>query len=266
MNLKKSAIAAAVVAVVGAPTIASADTISMTFTGAFTLIGGTGGVNPNGDSIVPGLFDGSSGFDGIGSRTPVSGTATFDTTTGAGSATISEFSFFGNGLASATTVSFQAIGDGMGGSAGTLVAGVMGFNWNGSFQIPVTLIFDAAGFFTSAAGTVSGDSWTVGAGCLNCATSATPNTLFGSAIGAVPMAMTGFDTAGTTLGSLFPLSDTGGIAGSPMTTAPFPGQNAAFDFTSISATNTTVPVPAAAWLFGSGLLGLVGVARRRRQS
>jgi hypothetical protein len=26
-----------------------------------------------------------------------------------------------------------------------------------------------------------------------------------------------------------------------------------------------VPVPAAAWLFGSGLLGLIGVARRRRQ-
>jgi len=26
----------------------------------------------------------------------------------------------------------------------------------------------------------------------------------------------------------------------------------------------TVPVPAAAWLFGSGLLGLAGTARRRR--
>ncbi|MEZ5540851.1 MAG: VPLPA-CTERM sorting domain-containing protein [Pseudomonadota bacterium] len=25
-----------------------------------------------------------------------------------------------------------------------------------------------------------------------------------------------------------------------------------------------VPVPAAAWLFGSGLLGLLGVARRKR--
>jgi hypothetical protein len=27
---------------------------------------------------------------------------------------------------------------------------------------------------------------------------------------------------------------------------------------------TTVPVPAAAWLFGSGLLGLAGIARRRK--
>ena len=27
---------------------------------------------------------------------------------------------------------------------------------------------------------------------------------------------------------------------------------------------TVIPVPAAVWLFGSGLLGLVGVARRKR--
>ncbi len=32
---------------------------------------------------------------------------------------------------------------------------------------------------------------------------------------------------------------------------------------SFSGTITTVPVPAAVWLFGSGLLGLAGVARRR---
>ena len=31
----------------------------------------------------------------------------------------------------------------------------------------------------------------------------------------------------------------------------------------LTATATAVPVPAAVWLFGSGLLGLVGVARRR---
>ena len=29
---------------------------------------------------------------------------------------------------------------------------------------------------------------------------------------------------------------------------------------------TTVPVPAAAWLFGSGLLGLTGIARRKKQA
>ncbi|MDT8283315.1 MAG: VPLPA-CTERM sorting domain-containing protein [Gammaproteobacteria bacterium] len=33
---------------------------------------------------------------------------------------------------------------------------------------------------------------------------------------------------------------------------------------SLSITPSAVPVPAAVWLFGSGLLGLVGVARRRK--
>jgi hypothetical protein len=39
------------------------------------------------------------------------------------------------------------------------------------------------------------------------------------------------------------------------------------DFTNTyeGATINAVPVPAALWLFGSGLIGLVGVARRRRQ-
>jgi hypothetical protein len=33
---------------------------------------------------------------------------------------------------------------------------------------------------------------------------------------------------------------------------------------SYSPTAPAIPVPAAVWLFGSGLLGLVGIARRRR--
>jgi hypothetical protein len=36
------------------------------------------------------------------------------------------------------------------------------------------------------------------------------------------------------------------------------------DIFRVSATASTVPLPAAAWLFGSGLLGLAGIGRRRR--
>ena len=39
---------------------------------------------------------------------------------------------------------------------------------------------------------------------------------------------------------------------------------ASFTFTQSMMLNTPVPVPAAVWLFGSGLIGLVGVARRKK--
>ena len=48
-----------------------------------------------------------------------------------------------------------------------------------------------------------------------------------------------------------------------MENGPFGGFNAAFNLTAPGLVSA-VPVPAAVWLFGSGLLGLVGVARRRK--
>lgn len=49
-----------------------------------------------------------------------------------------------------------------------------------------------------------------------------------------------------------------------MENGPFPGFNAAFNLTAPGLITSQVPVPAAAWLLGSGLLGLVSVARRRK--
>ena len=47
--------------------------------------------------------------------------------------------------------------------------------------------------------------------------------------------------------------------GVAMQVGPFPTQTPTFQ-----GTVSAVPVPAAVWLFGSGLLGLVGVARRKK--
>ena len=78
-----------------------------------------------------------------------------------------------------------------------------------------------------------------------------------------------------------------GIGGSPFQDGPFPLMSPNFDIMDMTftgqnadatiAANCTfvlgdtcattvaaVPVPAAVWLFGSGLLGLVGVARRKK--
>lgn len=52
--------------------------------------------------------------------------------------------------------------------------------------------------------------------------------------------------------------DGNGVPGTGMIDGPFPNFNANFNMAH------PVPVPAAVWLFGSGLLGLVGIARRRK--
>ena len=57
-------------------------------------------------------------------------------------------------------------------------------------------------------------------------------------------------------------TDGDGAPGTQMLVGPFPGQTPSFGgtLTPVSA----IPVPAAVWLFGSGLVGLAGVARRRK--
>jgi hypothetical protein len=55
-----------------------------------------------------------------------------------------------------------------------------------------------------------------------------------------------------------------GIPGNPMTTGPFPSFSNAFNGT--LTVTSVVPVPAAVWLFGSGLLGLAGAVFRRKIS
>lgn len=69
------------------------------------------------------------------------------------------------------------------------------------------------------------------------------------------MTCTGFSTGDTCAGT-----------GTPMQTLPFPGQAPAFNGVVASSSASQVPVPAAAWLMGSGLVGLAGISRRRKKA
>jgi len=263
MNLKKTALASAVAISLGAsvaavPTTASAAIVNATFDGLFTLLNASGA--PNQNTSYPYYGDTTWGY---GLRTQISGTFSFNTSTGAGTATVNPFDFYGAGPAVAHDISMQAIGDGVGGG-GTLVAGGLLFDWNGNNNISVGIILDAAGLF-GALPTAATSTTISGVGALPASDGINKGKY---PIGASPMATTTFDTnfnsnPGCAMTASCITGDDG-VGGSPMDNGPFPGFNANFDITSVHVTSvSTVPVPAAVWLFGSGLLGLVGVARRK---
>lgn len=236
-------------------------TYDFSFSGLFTMLSPSGA--PLQNPSLPYYNDPAWGY---GMRTPITGTMRFDTVTGAGSGTVVPFNFFGGfAPAEAVGIQFQAIGNGAGGP-GNLVLGNMLFNWNGTNGIPISMVMDATGLFGALQ--ASGGAFTNGQvidgtyGVL----AASDGTNAGKIrMGTLAMATTGWDTttcAGAGMGSAvsgcLPLiANT--IGGSPMIAGPFTGYNATFDMTSM----TVVPVPAAAWLLGSGLLGLIGIARRK---
>jgi len=261
MNFKKSVLSVALVSALGAAS-AQADVIDMDYVGLFTMLDPGGTVLQN--TSYPYYGDTTWGY---GLRTQIAGTMSFDTATGAGSGTVEPFAFFQKGDAVASGVEFQSIGGG-------LMLGAMTFTWNANV-ISTQIVLDGSGLFGALAGGIPPVGAVLDqaacAGGLPCATPASNLAKKGKyPIGPVPIATSTFNTAGqtgvgTTLSQLS-LGTDDGIGGSPMDNGPFSGFNANFDITSVTVTAVTsaVPVPAAVWLFGSGLLGLAGVARRRK--
>jgi hypothetical protein len=288
-NYRKKILAAAVVTSLSLPAGAQADTITMSWSGTLTLLSesSTGGFFFQNADAIGNTWDAN--------RTAITGSLSYDTVTGTGSGTIVSFSFCGSGDAVFTSMSLQTIGDGMGGS-GSLVLGNMLWNWNANNGIPVSIVWDASGLLSAVNGGLSGGQMITG-GALPA--SDNTDTIAGAGgttypIGPALLATTVWDTtlvgpacafdpqAGSTCfgrspsGTLPLVTDTVvdatngdlGVGGSPMPAPPFTGFNMNIDILSAQVTDIvtpSVPLPAAVWLFGSGLAGLVSLARRKRR-
>ena len=324
---KKTALASVVAVAVGSAAIpaAEANVLNVSWTGAFTMLNPTGspvvnspsdyaaGLYGNGDSntgtfgapYYPGNV--GSGADcttyspacltangWYGNRTPVSGTMSFDTSNGAGVATVNDFFFFGDttgsgsgtSVARALGVTFQVID-----TVGTMV-GSMLFSWNGLGH-SVSIVLDASGMFGSlpAAPTtvisnvgslpatdgldfnpkVAVTTYPLGPSPAATTTLNTGAGCSGLTLATVANAYT-ITTNGPNVGTCTTGMSDDGIGGSPMNSTAFSSFNANFDITSVTVDSfvptpvAAVPVPAAVWLFGSGLLGLVGIARRKKKA
>jgi len=219
----------------------------------------------------------------------------FNTVTGVGSAVINPFDFFGSGSAVFHDFVLRAIGDGSNNNTGNLMAAEMLLDWGG--VIGIELVLDVGGFFSSdlgfqadgSMGTVTQGAAAVAPGYApDCAT--TDASAFGGPINYCTAVLSDAPVLMATVdGNPFAQEDvtitkvegdgsittiftgnrhTDGLSGIAMDNGPFRGFNANFDIRSMSLIITIpanpIPLPAAVWLFGSGLIGLVGVARLRK--
>ncbi|MHB8743215.1 MAG: VPLPA-CTERM sorting domain-containing protein [Sulfuricaulis sp.] len=145
----------------------------------------------------------------------------------------------------------------------TVPTGDMGmhmlFNWNGNNNIDVFVVAKPSSVFGAGIGYSTKATPSGGNACKT----TIKNCLWDSKT---------FGSAGKPAGSkvwMLASSDGNGdgIMGIPMApNGPFAGFNANFNASLTPTAKVVTPIPAAAWLFGSGLVGLAGIARRRKKA
>ena len=254
---KKTTLSLALLSVLSTD-ICQASVIDMDFSGLFTVLDPSGS-NALQNSSYPYYGDTTWGY---GMRTQISGSLQINTNTGYGTATVNPFEFYDGGPMVISDFELQGIGGG-------LLIGNMNANWKSTWAVQIVL--DASGLFSEIPTYSPGDTYdattcAISGACTIPASNDISNSQY--SIGPALISTTSFNTTGqtgygTTLSQLS-LGADDGIGGSPQDNGPFEDFNFNIDMTSISFTDVAaVPVPAAIWLFGSGLIGLVGFARRK---
>lgn len=216
---------------------------------------------------------------------PISSTFTYNSDLGAGSSaaglTIDNFITFGN-TATIYDISLELI-------SGSLVLGNMLADWGVNSGVPLSTVWDASGMINAISfglqegDVISGTDLIRGGDVIFDVGSALPasdNLAYGGSYlnqGPAPLAVTtwntttvctpGYDCIGNAYSGGAPFT-VDSIPGSPMIDGPFTGLNVNFDIGSGHSLTvlsiSDVPLPASAWLFGTGLLGLIGISRRRK--
>jgi hypothetical protein len=200
--------------------------------------------------------------------TPISASLTYDTVSGLGNSNLSLTMSGGFWGAGATFHDISMVHQ----SGSNLITGNVLADWNGNYDMPLHVEWDATGLFNAidfglqAGDIISGtnlyrDANGNGVGeageWLTNVNSATPYS-----------DLLQFAQGYSLLQGPAPMAATSGSQGLGSTT-PFPGVRGYFDIGSGNSMHvvsvSSVPVPAAVWMFGSGLAGLIGFARRKRR-
>jgi hypothetical protein len=163
--------------------------------------------------------------------------------------TMHDVQIFGSGTYSFDTAAGGAAGDfetsmlSMTVGAGQLGVHML-MDWNENYNIDILNVWNISSAFSDCGTTV------VDSAASNCLWTGNPNSAGNNASTVFLLASTDNDGDGT--------------LGIPMVAGgPFEYHN--FNF-NLHGTMTVVPVPAAIWLFGSGLLGLAGMAGRKQKA
>lgn len=247
----------------GSASLAHADLITFDFTGRMTVLSPTGVVVPNGDAA--GLID------PWGYQTPISAQLTYDTNSGIGFSNLqtTAFSFLGMpAIIHDTSFTKQAGTD--------LLNGVILADWGPSTNIHSQVQWNASGMLSAIFwGLQVGDklSGTKLYRDLNHDGQYDASEVIVSDLySAIPFTDSGFKTSSSSNILYRPLQGPAPMAATANTTGTIDGPFTGFRiFLDIGSGNSmyvtsvqTVPVPTAVWLFGSGLLGLIGFGRRKK--